>query len=171
MAAAFLCLQSAPAGAGLIQFAEDFERPYSGWFFAGGAGLDYNKGLAHKGVGNAWVRNKHGWNAINYWVTVRPKSHCYVNAWLRFSSTLTDGYISVRNDRDSRSDHNFDVINELKLVGPGPANPAHSGYNQYSFEFNSGDNPRVLFYVGLHGNGRDSWIQIDDVSVSCRTPY
>src|SRR5689334_7564557 len=120
---------SSVSNAGIRQFSEDFERPFRGWFFTGGAGFDYNKGLAHGGKGNAWVRNTKGWNAVNFWADVPTQSQCYVNAWLRLSPELTDGYISVRNDKDSRPVHNFDVINELKLVGPGPVNPAHSGYN------------------------------------------
>jgi hypothetical protein len=29
----------------------------------------------------------------------------------------------------------------------------------------------VLFYVGMWGNGRDAWIQADDVVVQCPTPF
>jgi len=35
----------------------------------------------------------------------------------------------------------------------------------------SGNNARVLFYIGLWGNGKDSWIQIDEVFLSVKTPY
>jgi hypothetical protein len=166
-----LSLKPSFSKAGIQQFSDNFENPSRGWFFAGGAGFDMNKGLAHRGKGNAWVRNTTGWNAINHWVTVPPHSHCYVNAWLRLSPYLLDGYISVRNDKDNRPDHNFDVINERRLVGPSAPNFDNAGYNQYPFEFESGGNTRVLFYVGLWGNGQDNWIQIDDMSVSCKTPY
>src|SRR4051812_10693453 len=109
---------STTSQAGIRQFSEDFEQPARSWFFTGGAGLDYNKGYAHRGKGNAWVRQTAGWNAANIWVDVPPHSECSVNAWLRYSPTLTDGYISVRYDKDGRPDHNFDVINERRLVGP-----------------------------------------------------
>jgi hypothetical protein len=156
--------------AAVRQFSEDFERPAADWAFVGGAGLDHGKGLAHTGQGNAWVRNTTGWNAVQRWMGVNPRSHCVVVAWLRLSPGLTNGWMSVRNDKENRADGNFDVIKEIKLVGPGPANPGHAGYNMYTFEFDSGVNSRVLFYVGLHGNGKDSWIQIDDISVSSLTP-
>lgn len=164
-------ISASVANAGIQQFSDDFENPSRGWFFAGGAGFDLNKGLAHKGKGNAWVRNTTGWNAINHWITVPPHSHCYVNAWLRLSPSLLDGYISVRNDKEGRPDHNFDVINERRLVGPSMPNFDNAGYNQYPFEFDSGQNSRVLFYVGLWGNGHDEWIQIDDMSLTCKTPF
>jgi hypothetical protein len=35
-------------------------------------------------------------------------------------------------------------------------------YNEFALTFNSGFNPKVLFYVGLWGDGTDQWIQIDD---------
>jgi hypothetical protein len=163
-----LCTQVPKAAAGIQEFPEDFEHPSSQWFFTGGAGFDSNRGLAHRGNGNAWVRNTGGWNAINIWVDVPSNSECSVLAWLRSSASLTDGYMSVRNDKERRADHNFNVINEVKLVGAGPSNPANANYNPYTFRFNSGNNTRVLFYVGLWGNGRDSWIQVDDLGSRCR---
>lgn len=156
---------------GVIQFFENFESPYKDWFFTGGAGFDFGKGLARRGQGNAWVRNTAGWNAINRWWNVQPHSICYVHAWLRLSPNLTDGYISVRHDEDRQPDGKFDVIREIKLVGPGPQNPENANYNPYTFEFYSGNNARVLFYIGLWGNGKDSWIQIDEVFLSVKTPY
>ena len=154
---------------GIIQINEDFESPSPDWFFTGGAGFDHGKGLAHTGVGNAWVRHTTGWNAINRWMPVHPNSKYTAFAWLRLSPDLTDGYFSVRNDKENRADKNFDVINEIKLVGPGPKNAANADYNSYKFEFNTGSQSRVLLYVGLHGNGKDSWIQIDDLSLSTLT--
>jgi hypothetical protein len=78
---------------------------------------------------------------------------------------LTDGYFSVRNDKENRPDGNFDVINELKLVGPGRRNPRNADYNPYAFDFETGSNHRVLLYIGLWGVGADAWIQIDEVSL------
>ncbi len=157
------------AFAGISQISYDFESSNQVWTFTGGAGLDYGVGLAHRGIGNAWVRNTSGWNAVNNWIKVRPYSDCTASAWLRTSSTLTDGYMSVRNDPNYAG--NFNVIREIKLVGAGSANPDHKNYNLYSFDFYSGANNNVLFYVGLWGIGQDSLIQVDDVAVTCRTPY
>ena len=174
LVAAAIALQSAfapNATAGIQSFSEDFESPAPGWFFTGGAGLDANRGLAHRGQGNAWVRYTQGWNAVNRWIAVPSNSDCSLQVWLRMSPNVTAGYLSVRNDKENRPDHNFDVINERKLVGPGPSNPANNGYSAYTFTFNSGANSRVLFYVGLWGNGSDGWIQIDDLGLGCQTPY
>ncbi|MFK0733153.1 MAG: hypothetical protein ACFKPT_23670 [Gloeotrichia echinulata GP01] len=155
--------------AGISQTQFYFESPNEGWWFAGGAGLDYGKGLEHSGKGNGWVRNTSGWNAVNNWANVQPNSECTAAAWLRTSNTLTDGYMSVRRLNSDGSVGS--VINEVKLVGAGSPNPQNRNYNRYTFNFNSGSNSKVLFYVGLWGNGKDSWIQVDDAVVSCPTPY
>lgn len=146
----------------------NFETPEEGWSFAGGAGLDYDKGFEHSGRGNGWVRNTSGWNAINNLINVEPNSECSVTAWLRTSDTLTDGYMSVRPYNGDGSVGS--VINEIKLIGAGAPNPQNRGYNLYTLNFNPGNNNKVLFYAGLWGNGNDSWIQIDDVEFSCVSP-
>lgn len=170
---------SAPALAGISQTAWDFEQDpgasnnngASGWFFAGGAGLDNGKGLAFKGKGNAWVRNTTGWNAINNWVNVSvPQgSECTASAQLRTSDTLTDGYMAVRDG--SRSDGSGTILNEIKLVAARlPGNGNVNGYRLESFNFRMGSSGKVLFYVGLHGIGKDAWIQIDNAAITCKTP-
>lgn len=156
---------------GIVQFSDGFEsqKPNPAWFLTASAGFDYEKGNAHTGQGNAWVRATQGWNAINVWFSgLTPNSDCQASAWLRFSPSLTDGYISVRADGSGSPGP---VIAELKLCGNAPPNPDNAGYNHYYFPFNSGSNSRVLFYVGLWGNGQDSWIQIDDVVLQCQTPF
>lgn len=159
--------------AGASQVSYDFEASNQGWFFTGGAGLDYGVGLAHRGIGNGWVRNTSGWNAVNVRVPVNPYPEygydCVASAWLRTSSSLTDGYMTVRSDQSSTGRDN--IIEEIKLVGAGIPNPEHKNYNQYSFRFNPGKVRNVLFYVGLWGNGQDSWIQVDDVAITCFSPY
>lgn len=159
--------------AGISQVAWDFEQTNSnnngawGWFFTGGAGLDNGMGLERRGSGNAWVRNTTGWNAINNWVRIQPGRACTASAWLRTSETLTDGYMSVRNDDWDGGDGA--ILNEVKLVGARPSgDPGDRGYQFISFDFDSRSNSRVLFYVGLWGVGRDAWIQIDDAAITCR---
>jgi|CXWL01.1.fsa_nt_gi hypothetical protein len=174
--AIFTC--SANAFAGVSQTAWDFEQDRgasknngaSDWFFTGGAGLDNGKGLEYMGKGNAWVRNTTGWNAINNWVSVSAPngSSCTASAWLRTSDTLTDGYMTVR-DAD-KADGSGRIIHEIKLVGarsPGEGNI--KGYRLEQFEFKMGASFKVLFYIGLHGVGKDAWIQIDDAAITCRT--
>ncbi len=152
-----------PAQAGLMQWDETFEGGGGrGWWTAGGAGFDLGLGYAHQGRGNGWVRNTTGWNAINTWVSVVPNAECRASAWIRLSPQMTAGYMTAKS-------HYGTTINEIRLVGPGPYNPAHKNYNQYVFDFNPGNASSVLFYVGMWGNGRDAWAQIDDVVIQCLT--
>jgi hypothetical protein len=171
---------SVHAFAGLTQTAWDFEQGpgasnnngASGWFFTGGAGLDNGKGLEYKGKGNAWVRNTTGWNAINNWVNISAPngSECTASAWLRTSDTLTDGYMTIR-DAD-KNDGSGRIIHEIKLVGARSLGEGNiKGYRLASFDFEMGAFGKVLFYVGLHGVGKDAWIQIDDAAITCHTPY
>jgi hypothetical protein len=154
---------------GLIQIAEDFESPSRDWFVVGGAGFDHGKNLAHKGQGNAWVRQVSGWNAMNRYFPVHPNLTYTVSAWLRLSPSLTDGYFTVRAAPDRKGDGR--ILHEIKLVGPGPKNDKNANYNNYSFTFQSGTMSEVQIYVGLWGMGKDAWIQIDDLALSASTPY
>jgi hypothetical protein len=147
-------------------FREDFETPDRGWFFAGQAGFDVGRNLAHTGANNAWVRATNGWHAINKFHPVFPHTACTASAWLRLSGSLTDGYFSVRGAAELNG--NGPILTEIKLVGPGRANPDHRGYNRYNLTFNSGDLSRILVYVGLWGVGQDAWVQVDDVEITSR---
>ncbi|MFM0523040.1 hypothetical protein PQR08_37075 [Caballeronia jiangsuensis] len=169
-AALIAALNVGTAYAGVQQEFQDFEssRPPAGWIPTGIAGFDYGKGLAHQGEGNSWVRAVRGWNAINKWIRMPKNSDCIARAWIRHSDSLTDGYMTVRGGNGSSFGP---VITEVKLSGPNRPNPAEKNYNLYELNFYSGDNPQLLFYVGLYGNGRDSWVQVDDVVVSCFTRY
>ena len=153
---------------GVRQIQDDFEGDHRDWFTTGGAGFDFDKGLAHRGKGNAWVRNTTGWNAINRWFDVDPHSDCDVGAWIRMSPGLRDGYMSVRN---SQEDGGGPILNEVRLFGFNTPNSDNSEYSQVTFSFNSGDNSRVLFYAGLWGNNTDEWIQIDDFAFQSSTPF
>jgi len=160
---------STQAMAGGMQISWDFEQGssmnngVSGWVPAGGAGLDNEKNLAYRGKGNAWVRNTKGWNAINNMVTISAPSGstCQAIAWLRTSDKLTDGYMTIRDG--DKADGTGKILNEIKLTG------GHD-YRKEWFEFKMGSHRQVLFYVGLWGNGKDSWIQIDDASIFCKLP-
>ena len=71
-----------------------------------------------------------------------------------------------------KNDGSGKIIHEIKLVGarsPGEGNI--KGYRLDSFDFKIGAFGRVLFYVGLHGVGKDAWIQIDDAAITCHTPF
>ena len=170
LASAVIVAWSAFAIAGTSRHIWNFEQPApsnnGGWFLTGGAGFDHGKGLANNGVGNAWVRNTTGWNAVNNWVNVSlgiTGRQCTASAWIRRSANLTDGYMSVRSG--DRKDGTGAILREIKLVGSG-----HQGYRRESFTFNKGTNKTVLFYVGLWGVGKDAWLQVDDAEISCPTP-
>jgi hypothetical protein len=158
-----------PATAGIWQFTEEFESPSpSGWFTGGGSGFDFDRGLAHSGRGNAWVRFTQGWNSVNRWVPSVPhNANCTAQAFIRVSSAVTDGYFSVRGGSGGEPSA---VINEVKLIGPWTA-PQNVDYRKYTFDFNSGNFPQLLVYFGLWGNGQDGWMQIDDLAISCPTPF
>ena len=164
-------LSSTPTIAGVSTRYEGFEssEPPRDWFFTGGAGFDWKKGLAYKGDGNGWVRSKvrGSWNAINTWVTLGSPvgSECQATAFLRVSPDVTDGYISVRSGLKGGSPGA--VIKEIKIVGPSPTE--NNGYKEYRLNFQK-PNSDMLFYVGLFGNGRDGWIQVDEVTISCNSP-
>jgi hypothetical protein len=154
----------APARAGATQTWYTFESyRHPSWWTGGGAGFDYGLGYAHAGLGNAWVRGTSGWNSVNTSINVHPGSDCVASAWLRLSPGLSDGYMSVRR---WNGDQPGPVLNEVRLVSSGPV-----AYQWFSFPFNPGAQSEVLFYIGLWGNGRDTWIQADDVVVHCPVPY
>jgi len=153
------------AQASVTQTQFTFESTAEGWWFGGNANYDLGRGLAHTGIGNGWARNYTGWNSMNNWAHVVPGAQCYLGGWLRHSNTITGGYFSVRG---VNGDGSLTVpLNEVHLTGPNPSNPANANYNYYNVAFNPGWRSRVLIYVGLWGNGQDSWIQADDIAVSC----
>jgi hypothetical protein len=153
------------AHAGISQWTDGFEGSASGWWVAGNAGIDRGIGLAHSGANNGWVRNWTGWNAVNTSVSTYPGAVCTVGAWLRSSESMTGGYMTIRSWSSGNP-----ILHEIPLAGPGPANPPNANYNFYTFSFVA-DAYSAMFYVGLWGNGQDAWIQVDDVVVSCPTPF
>jgi len=156
-----------PAQAGIVQFWDDFDSTsHPGWWITGSGGFDHGIGQSHRGAGNAWVRNTTGWNADNVVVGVYPNADCVASAWIRLSDHVTAGYMTIRAWNGAPGP----VVNEIWLVGPGPYNPSNGNYNQYLFHFNPGNASRVLFYVGMWGNGQDAWVQTDDVVIQCPTP-
>lgn len=153
-------------GTEVVTLNEGFEafEPPKNWFTTEGAGFDLDKGQAFKGKGNAWVRGTSGWNAVNGLAELEaPRdAECYAGAWLRISSDVTDGYISVRPAKEGTPPG--PVINEIKLKGPTPGR--NNGYQAYILPFTH-PGERLVFYVGLWGNGRDAWIQVDEVFFNC----
>src|SRR5258707_9240278 len=131
-----------PASAGVWQFTEDFESPApAGWFTGGGAGFDFNRGLAHQGNGNAWVRFTQGWNSVNRWVPSVPQNaDCSAQTFIRVSPAVTDGYFSIRGGDGGEASR---VIHEGKLSGT-RARPPNRANRKLTFYFNTGKFPPVV---------------------------
>lgn len=177
-----LALAASVAGtamAGAVFQGWDFE-PYNsnnnasnGWWFSGISGLDAGKGFARRGVGNAWVRNTEGWNAVNQWVQMSPTlagRSCSAGAWVRAERGLEHAYMSIV-DADTGL-----ILNEIRVKGVDKMGglflfPKAEMYWPYSVDFYLPASGKVLFYIGLWGDGQDRWMQIDDAGVTCTAPY
>ena len=106
------------------------------------------------------------WASINHWQDVRAGDACVYAVWVKTSAELTNGYITVR--RDGGGGNQGAIVAEGRLTGPRPAgNPADNGYQLFEIDFATGNSTKLLFYVGLYGNGKDSWVQVDDVTILC----
>lgn len=118
-----------------------------------GHGVDRGAGFAHSGANNAWIRSSStSWNAVTQVVSVRPNTTYTLRGFIQGSSNVAGGYFGVRTTAGS-------VISETSF-GSLPA------YTQETVSFNSGANTTVTVYAGYWGPGADSWIRVDDVSVS-----
>jgi hypothetical protein len=148
-----------------ITWQNDFEgTAASAWWPASAAGVETTSSQAHAGTRDGWAAGQSGWNAINAALLVNEGRPCHLEAWIRSSPDVTDGYIAVRSfaaGLPGLADH--------KLVGAGVAAPGHHGYYRETLDFVA-DAGSVLFYVGQWGNGRDSWVRVDDVTVTCALP-
>lgn len=116
-------------------------------------GIDLNKGLAHSGKNNAFIRTTaKEWNAITQFVLTKPLVNYGAEAFLRTSGNVHDGYFGIRDEVGR-------VITEVKF-GPLPA------YTKVQFAFKG--LPRqtgVKVFIGYWAQGQDSWLQIDGVNI------
>ena len=117
-------------------------------------GVDIGKGLASSGRNNAFIRTSaKEWNAITQFFKTIPISTYRVEADIRTSGNVRDGYFGVRDEVGK-------VIKQVKF-GPLPQ------YTRLQFDFQAlkGQNGVNLF-IGYWPPGEDSWIQIDNVDVT-----
>jgi len=106
------------------------------------------------------------WASINHWQDVRAGDACVYAVWVKTSAELTNGYITVR--RDGGGGNQGAIMEERVLAGLRPAgSPADNGYQLFEIDFSTGNSTRLLFYVGMYGNGKDSWVEVDDVTILC----
>ena len=125
------------------------------WYVEGSGfkGIDIGKRLSSSGKNNAFIRTSfHDWNAITQFFHTTPLQKYRVEADLRTSGNMRDGYFGVRDEVGR-------VIKEVKF-GPLPQ------YARLRFDF--AGLPRqtgVRLFIGYWAPGEDSWIQIDNVHV------
>ncbi len=106
------------------------------------------------------------WASINHWQNVRAGDSCVFAVWVKTSAGLTNGYITVR--RDGGNGRQGRIVTERVLSGARPSgDPSDHGYQLFELDFATGDSTKLLFYVGLYGNGGDSWVEVDDVTILC----
>jgi hypothetical protein len=122
------------------------------WVNGGGAGVDRGAGLSHSGANNGWVHNKSGWNNLYQTVSVVPNTTYQLTGWIRTAANNTDGYFGARTTGGA-------VVSEKKF-GNLP------GYTQLSVAVNSGTQSQLQLYAGLWANNGDTWLQVDDVSLT-----
>jgi regulation of enolase protein 1 (concanavalin A-like superfamily) len=117
-------------------------------------GIDRGLGYARTGANNAWIHHATtNWNAITQNVSVIPNTNYTLTGWVRNSNNFTEGYFGVRRPTDNS------VLAEVKYGGL-------PGYTKLTVNFNSGSFTNVFVNVGYWGPGPDSWIQVDDISLS-----
>jgi len=123
------------------------------WRLEGGGGRDRNKGLAHTGKNNAFLRgNVSGLSTVSQTVAVSPGGNYRLSAWVRTSADLRDGYLGVRTP-DGR------VLRETKFARLDP-------YTKVTLDIAAGSHALLEIFVGLRvRNNQDTWVQTDDLSL------
>ena len=135
----------------------DFEQqPSSYWVTEGRAGFDINKGYSFRGRNNAWLRNVSDWNGIRQQVRLKPNSNYILEAYVRTSANVTDGYFGVRDTQQK-------VWSELKF-GSLPQ------YTKLTLQFRTGNASTYNIFTGFWALGQDSWVQVDTYSLKGPSP-
>lgn len=138
-----------------------FEAPATGpsaWNFEGPAnhGVDRDLGFAHTGRNNGWIRTSGtGWSAYTQTIPVRPGETYRFSSWVRSSPGLTDGRFGVRLGADGSR-----VLAEQRFG-------ASAEYVKLSVTVEVPEEVQeVTVYSGFDAPGFDTWLQLDDFSVS-----
>ncbi len=123
------------------------------WYVEGTGGIDRNLGFAHSGANNAYLRRDSGWNAVKQLVRVEPNKIYTLKGWVRTAENNTAGYFGARAPNLGA------ILNETSFA-------SLPGYTQLIVQFNSGANDSVEVYAGMWANNGDTWIQVDDFSLT-----
>jgi hypothetical protein len=127
----------------------------SPWYVQGTdtKGIDRGLGYAHSGANNGWIRTtSRNWNALKQDVPVAPNTNYVLTAWIRSTANVVGGYFGVCTLPGT-------VISEVNY-GFLPE------YTSRTVTFNSGSNTTVSVYAGYWAPGADSFIQVDDFSLT-----
>lgn len=130
------------------------------WSSLGNAGIDLS-GYSRSGSKNAWLRNTSTttWNAVKQNLTVTRNTNYTISMYIRTSANAPSGYYGVR------------YPNGGSIISEQTYGASSSGYTLRTFTFNSGNNANNTFTVELFsgmyaGTGLDTWVQIDDFSLT-----
>lgn len=127
------------------------------WLFEGTAatGVDRGLGFAHSGANNGWIRcTCTGWSALYQTVPVNPGATYTFGAWINASAALPadQGRFGVRLGTQDLSSKTFGASNgyvhhEVTVTVP-------AGVHE------------LTVYAGFNAPNADTWIQVDDFTVS-----
>ena len=123
------------------------------WYLVGQGGIDRNLGTARTGQDAGYVRASSGWNALKQSVAVQPFTDYTFRGWVRTAPNTMTGYLGVRGPGNG------------PVLGEQPFG-ALTAYTQLTVSFNSGANSVVEVYGGMWANDGDTWVQLDDLSVT-----
>ena len=118
------------------------------WALEGAGGIDIGKGLSKSGPNNAFVRNSQGCNAIRQRVVLQAGSRYTINAYVRTSSNVRDGYFGFRNA-------NQKPVAEIKY---GPS----LQYSPVKVSFVPTVTGDYFIFAGIWAVNGDSWAQFDN---------
>ncbi|WP_165553202.1 DUF4185 domain-containing protein [Kribbella speibonae] len=127
------------------------------WRFEGTAanGVDRGLGFAHSGANNGWIRcTCTGWNALYQNVPVVPGTTYTFGAWVNASANLPadQGRFGVRTGTTDLATTTFG---------------AGTGYVHHEVTVKVPPNTHELtVYTGFNAPNQDTWIQVDDFTVS-----
>ena len=109
-------------------------------------------GLARTGIGNGWVRNTTGWNDLHQTIAVAPNTTYTVSGWVRTSTNKRQQLL--RTAHDGRHGRRRAAVRSPRRL--------HAPVGQR-------EQRRQHAARGVRwplGHNRDTWIQVDDISVA-----
>lgn len=136
----------------------NFEMPHMGpWQCTNTCGKDGGLGFAFQGENNGYATGTLGRNEIRQTVNVLPHHNYQFKAWVRTSDNLSNGYVGVRELNGAN-------VKRL-LLSP------YADYTELIIEFDTKEHTTLEVYANVKAEkGKDTWLQIDDVSLITYSP-